>query len=74
MAAPADPGFDFESALKRLVDNFNIPLSATISVRGSRAGELIARGMVETGTNSFCSALPDATVESALNDIFRRIV
>ncbi len=40
---------------------------------GSRAGELIARCIAETGTNSFYSALADATDESVLNDICRRI-
>ncbi|MGB0632192.1 MAG: ferritin-like domain-containing protein [Alphaproteobacteria bacterium] len=72
-AALADPDFDFERAFKRFVDNFNIPLSATESVRGSHTGELIARCMVETGTNSFYSALADATDEPVLKDICRRI-
>jgi rubrerythrin len=69
----ADSDFDFDRAFKRFVTNYNIPLAATESVRGSRSGELVARCMVETGTNSFYSALADATDEPVLKDICRRV-
>jgi len=71
--ALADPSFDFQASFKRFVDNFEFPLDVSVSTRGSRAGELIARCMVETGTNSFYSALADATGEPVLKAICRRI-
>ena len=69
----ADPGFDFESSFHRFVANFNFPLDVSHSVRGSRTGELLARCMVETGTNSFYSALADSTDEPVLKEVCRRI-
>lgn len=69
----ADPDFDFDSSFKRFTDNYRVPLDARESVRGSRSGEMIARCMVETGTNSFYSALADATDEPVLKAICQRI-
>ena len=45
----------------------------TDSVRGSRAGELIARCIVETGTSSYYTALAEATAEPVLQNICRKI-
>ena len=39
----ADPTFDFDSAFKRFTDGYAIDLDVEKSVRGSRAGELVAR-------------------------------
>ncbi len=72
-AGLADPGFDFERAFARFTGGFRLPLEADVSVRGSRAGELIARCMVETGTSSFYKALGDATQEPVLRAICREI-
>lgn len=72
-AALADPEFDFEARFGRFRENFRLRLDATASVRGTRAGELVARCMVETGTNSFYSALADAVDEPVLKSICRRI-
>lgn len=72
-AEMADPSFDFESAFKRFTDGFRLPLDAKESVRGSRAGELIARCVVETGTSSYYTALTEATDEPVLKEICRRI-
>jgi rubrerythrin len=69
----ADPSFDFEAAFKRFTDGYQIPLDVTASVRGSRAGELVARCIVETGTSSYYSALTDATDEPVLREICRNI-
>ena len=69
----ADPDFDFDHSFARFRESFTFPLDVSESVRGSRAGELIARCMVETGTNSFYSALGDATDEPVLKEICRRI-
>jgi len=69
----ADPAWDFPAAFARYRAGYQVPLDATSSVRGSRAGELIARCMVETGTSSYYSALGEATQEPVLKEICRRI-
>lgn len=72
-ATLADPSFDYAASFKAFTDGYRIPVEAAASVRGSRAGELVARCMVETGTNSFYSALAAATEEPVLKAICRRI-
>lgn len=69
----ADPGFDFAAALARFRAGYRIPVDAEASIRGSRAGELVARQVVETGTSSFYSAIRDATTEPLLAEIAGRI-
>jgi len=69
----ADPGFDHEAACARFTAGFRVNLDATASVRGSRAGELVARCIVETGTSSYYTALAEATEEPVLKAICRRI-
>lgn len=69
----ADPGFDFDASFKRFTDGFRPPIHCDTSVRGSRAGELIARCMVETGTTSYYTALAEATGEPVLKAICRHI-
>ena len=69
----ADPEFDFEASFKRFRQGFRLPLEARESVRGSRAGELIARCMVEVATSSYYMTLHDATDEPALKEICRNI-
>jgi len=69
----ADPSFDFDDCFQRFTKGYKVPLGATDSVRGSRAGELVARCIVETGTSSYYTALMDATDEPALKAICRRI-
>ncbi|RME62629.1 MAG: ferritin-like domain-containing protein [Alphaproteobacteria bacterium] len=69
----ADPDFDFERALAWFREGFRLPLDADRSVRGSRAGELIARQVVESGTSSFYCAIRDATEEPVLRQICHRI-
>ncbi len=72
-AEMADPNFSFEESLALFRKGYRIPLDAAQSIRGSRAGELIARCVVETGTSSFYSAIRDATGEPVLKEICRRI-
>jgi len=72
-AQMADPNFDFDAAFKRFTDLFRIPVDAQTSVRGSRAGELCARCVVETGTSSFYAAIRDATAEPVLKEICTQI-
>ncbi len=69
----ADPDFDCQRAFAAFVEGYRIPVELTESVRGSRTGELVARCMVETGTNSFYTALADATREPVLKAVCRRI-
>lgn len=69
----ADPGFDFDAAFARFRAGYSLPLDATASVRGSRAGELVARCVVEVGTSSFYTALRDASEEPVLKAIAGRI-
>lgn len=69
----ADPDWDFQAALGRFRENFRLPAEASRSVRGSQAGELIARCVVECGTSSLYSALRDASEEPVLKQIASRI-
>jgi rubrerythrin len=72
-AALADPDYDHQAAFKRFVEGYKLTTDVTASVRGSRAGELIARCIVETGTSSYYTALAEATEEPVLKEICRKI-
>jgi hypothetical protein len=69
----ADPSWDFDAAFARFRAGYQLPLEATESVRGSQAGEMIARCIVETGTSSYYSALRDASEEPVLRQICGKI-
>ncbi len=69
----ADSAFDFQESFQRFTDGYAIPLDAQQSVRGSRAGELVARCIVEVGTSSYYSALSEAADEPVLKEICRNI-
>jgi hypothetical protein len=69
----ADPSFSFETALADFRAGYQINLNTDQSSRGSRAAELIARQVVETGTSSFYSAMRDACTEPLLKNIAARI-
>lgn len=72
-AMRADPAWDFDTALAAFRAGYRIEVDATASIRGSRAGELLARQVVETGTSSFYTALRDACAEPVLREIAGRI-
>ena len=72
-ATLADPAWNFEAALARFRAGYSLPLDAAASVRGSRAGELLARCVVECGTSSFYSAIRDASDEPVLKAVCHRI-
>jgi hypothetical protein len=72
-AALADPSFDFAAAFSRFQTGFTIDFDSDRSRRGSRAGEMVARCIVETGTSSYYSALREAAGEPVLAEICRRI-
>ncbi len=69
----ADPDFDFAAARRRFAELFRLPQNAAASVRGTRAGELVARCIVETGTSTYYTALMEAAEEPVLKEICRRI-
>lgn len=69
----ADPTFNFQSAVARYTAGFRVNTNVDTSIRGSQAGELIARCIVETGTSSYYTALGDATEEPVLKAICRNI-
>ncbi len=64
-----DPSFDYEQCLNQFRAGYQIPLEAESSVRGSPAGELVARCVVESGTCSFYSAIRDRSDEPVLKRI-----
>ncbi len=68
-ARMADPSFDFDGAFKTFTESYSLPLEATTSVRGTRAGELMARCIVESGTSTFYAALRDRTDEPVLKQV-----
>lgn len=72
-AKRADPTFDFEAALARFRAGYSIAVDADGSIRGSQAGELVARCVVEVGTSSYYTALAAATDEPVLKEICQRI-
>ena len=72
-AALADPDFDFDAAFRRFTEGYSLPLDAEESVRGTRAGELVARCIVETGTSSYYTSIADAADEPVLKQICRNI-
>jgi rubrerythrin len=69
----ADPTFRYRDSFKRFTEGYKIPLDVDRSVRGSRAGELVARCIVETGTSTYYTALMDAAEEPVLREICRNI-
>jgi len=69
----ADPTFDFDDSFKCFSEGYKIALETSNSIRGSRAGELTARCIVETGTSSYYTALMEATDEPVLKAICRNI-
>ncbi|MDI2091023.1 ferritin-like domain-containing protein [Commensalibacter oyaizuii] len=69
----ADPNWDYKDSFERFRNFYKIDMDAQNSIRGSQAGEFIARAMVEVGTSSYYSALADYVKEPVLKDICRRI-
>jgi hypothetical protein len=72
-AALADPDFDFNIAFDRFRAGYRVDFDCDVSRRGSRAGEMIARCMVEIGTSSYYTALREGAREPVLQTICRHI-
>lgn len=72
-----DPVWNFEGAMARFRAGYSpehfLSVNDNSSVRGSRAGEMIARCMVEVGTSSYYSAVGDSVDEPVLKEICRHI-
>ncbi len=68
-----DPNYDFEDRFKVYVKGFPIDTTATESIRGSCASELLTRCMIETATSTFYTAVKDATSEPLLKQICSKI-
>jgi hypothetical protein len=72
-ATLADPEFDFAAAFGRFQRGYRIDFNGAHARRGSRAGEMVARCMVEVGTSAHYAALRDAVREPVLREICRNI-
>ncbi len=72
-AMRADTAFDFATASARYKAGYRINIDAKTSIRGSEAGELIARCIVETGTSSYYTVMGNATEEPVLKALCQRI-
>jgi hypothetical protein len=69
----ADPTFDFAAAFSRFQAGYQVDFNHAASRRGSRAGEMVARCLVEVGTSSYYAALRDAAREPVLRQICHHI-
>lgn len=69
----ADPTFDFEESFRTFTTGYKLPQNVVTSVRGSQAGEMIARCIVEIGTSAYYTALRDYTLEPVHQQICARI-
>ncbi len=68
-----DPDFDFEERFKTFRARYPLRVDAATSKRGSRAGELVARCLVEVGTSSYYTAIADAAEEPVLQIVCRKV-
>lgn len=71
-----DPSWNLERAMKKFRAGYtpeHFLKDTGKSVRGSRAGEMVARCMVETGTSSYYSAIGDSVQEPVLKEICKNI-
>ncbi|GJL85798.1 MAG: hypothetical protein DHS20C02_15730 [Micavibrio sp.] len=71
-----DPKWDLEKAMKKFRAGYNpehFITEVSASVRGSRAGEMVARCMVEVGTSSYYSAIGHSCEEPVLKEICKLV-
>lgn len=73
-AETVDPDWKLEEAMARFRAGYQIEhIGSDTSIRGSRAGEMVARCMVETGTSSYYTAIGTSTDEPVLKEICAKI-
>ncbi len=69
----ADPDFDFELALQTFKSLYRVDTEVEVSKRGSQAGEMLSRCVVESATSFFYTAIKDRTQEPCLRQICQHI-
>ncbi len=72
-ATLADPTYNLDDKYDAFRKGYSLNLDLDTSVRGSRAGELVARCMVETGTSSYYTAMAETTDEPVLKLVCQHI-
>ncbi len=75
-AEKIDPTWNLEAAMAKFRAGYSpehFLNASAASIRGSRAGEMVARCMVETGTSSYYSAIGDSCDEPVLKEICKQI-
>ncbi len=72
-AETVDASYDLEARYKDFRSGYSLDTAQQNSVRGSRAGELVARCMVETGTSSYYTAMAEQAAEPVLKQICQHI-
>ncbi|MAM35479.1 MAG: rubrerythrin family protein [Micavibrio sp.] len=75
-AMAIDPSWSFEESMQRFRDGYtpeHFLDDSDVSARGSRAGEMVARCMVETGTSSYYTAIGNTVDEPVLQEICKKI-
>lgn len=72
-ASLADPTYKLDEKYAAFRKGYSLDLSLDTSIRGSRAGELVARCMVETGTSSYYTAMAEKTDEPVLKAVCQHI-
>jgi len=69
----ADPDFDFARALEAFKSLYQVDMNDGVSRRGSPAGEMLSRCVVESATSFFYTAIKDQTEEPCLKQICQLI-
>jgi len=75
-AMAIDPSWSFEDSMQKFRDGYtpeHFLDDSDASARGSRAGEMVARCMVETGTSSYYTAIGNTVNEPVLQEICKKI-
>ncbi len=68
-----EPNWNYQDNFDQFRNFYKIDLTTNHSIRGSQAGEFIARSIIEVGTSSYYSALADCVKEPVLKEICRHI-
>lgn len=69
----ADPDFNFDRALGSFQTLYQVDMNEGVSRRGSPAGEMLSRCVVESATSFFYTAIKDQTEEPCLKQICQYI-
>lgn len=72
-AEMANPDYHFGESFAVFTTGYQLPQHVSASVRGSQAGEMLARCVVEAGTSSYYTAISEYTDEPVLKQICKKI-